>query len=509
MPILRPEAPTELPHWFPIIGHTWSFFKDPVKLVETGLNYTKRTREPFAVQIIGRTFYIITAPEDVAAAYRATTVLSFDGFLNEALRAFGVDAPSLKLAWHKPTLGDDCYHESNPVNPKQKPFVHWIKDIYRQALLPGDRMNYMAAHFHSFTDQSLQWGRVFSFAMKQTEKQGSIGVSLKEFTRTIMLEAITDSLFGDTLVKIEPNLIKYVAEFNEEAWMLVHRYPKRFARRVTHNHRKIMDALDKYRQTPKAVRTAGGESWSIETVMTAQEILGMSNESNNAFLMLIHWAYAAPLSPPKENFPLTPSSANSNTSWLCFWLLSHLLWSPSLLAQIRAEIAPAFASGALNLAYLLSSCPRLDAAFQETLRLGGGTVSVRTVTAPITIGAKQLAPGGDVLIMHRALHSNEHVWGADAAAFDPERFLKNKTLGSHASYRPFGGGSTYCPGRVIARQEVFIFVALALQRLDMELVPGQSFPRLDDTQPSIGVTGPRPDMDLFVSVSERRVEKVE
>lgn len=131
-------------------------------------------------------------------------------------------------------------------------------------------------------------------------------------------------------------------------------------------------------------------------------------------------------------------------------------------------------------------------------------MSVRTVQSPTTIGGKTLRTGGDVLIMHRALHSNEAVWGADATQFNPERFLKNKALATHASYRPFGGGSTYCPGRVIARQEVFIFLAIALQRLDMELAPGQAFPQLDDTQPSIGVTGPRPDMDLFVTVSERR-----
>ena len=114
-----------------------------------------------------------------------------------------------------------------------------------------------------------------------------------------------------------------------------------------------------------------------------------------------------------------------------------------------------------------------------------------------------LRKGGDVMIMHRTLHANENVWGETTAHFDPERFLRNKNLKTHASYRPFGGGSTYCPGRVIARQEVFVFIALLLDRLDIELAPDQVFPRLDDTQPSIGVTGPRPDMDLHVTVSKR------
>lgn len=173
------------------------------------------------------------------------------------------------------------------------------------------------------------------------------------------------------------------------------------------------------------------------------------------------------------------------------------------MARIQREIALAFQQGKLDLAYLLSSCPLLDSVFFETLRLGGGTVSVRTVKSPIMIGGKLLEAGGEVLIMHRVLHSNENVWGDSAACFDPERFLKNKALSAHASYRPFGGGSTYCPGRVIARQQVYIFLALMLDRLDLELAPDQKFPLLDNTQPSVGVTGPRPDMDLYVTVSER------
>ena len=145
----------------------------------------------------------------------------------------------------------------------------------------------------------------------------------------------------------------------------------------------------------------------------------------------------------------------------------------------------------------------MDSVFLETLRLGGSTVSVRTVKSPITIGNKLLRTGWEVLIMHKSLHSNESVWGDSAACFDPERFLKDKGLSTHASYRPFGGGSTYCPGRVIARQEVYIFLAVLLERIGIDLAPEQSFPKPDDTQPSIKVTGPRPDADLYVNIRRR------
>lgn len=262
--------------------------------LKPGSNLTNRTREPFTIQIFGRTFYMITAPQDAFAAYKASTVLSFDSFLDESLRAFGVDESSLKLAWHKPIPEDVCYRDPNPVNPKQKSFIHWIRDIYRQALLPGEKMNDMVAHFHSYVNPNLQWERVSSFALSQGEKQGSIRLSLKDFTTTIMLEAITDSMFGDQLVKVEPNIIDYAAELNNEAWMLVYRLPKYFAGRVLDKRMKIMRALEKYRQIPQEERTAGGEAWSVEMVLKAQDILGMSSESNNAFVTLIHWAYVTP-----------------------------------------------------------------------------------------------------------------------------------------------------------------------------------------------------------------------
>ena len=215
--------------------------------------------------------------------------------MKEALRGFGLDAASIKLAWHEPSPGDACYSDLNPVNPKQKPFVHWIKDIYRQALLPGEKMNHMAAHFHRYLERNLQWTRIVSFALVHVERKRSVRLSLKDFTRTIMLEAITDSFFGDCLAQVEPDIVKYAAGLNDEAWMLVHRYPKTFAGRVLHNRAKIMAALSRYRQIPKEERAAGGEAWSIETVMTAGELLGMSNESNDTFLMLIHWAYVTPM----------------------------------------------------------------------------------------------------------------------------------------------------------------------------------------------------------------------
>ncbi|MCJ1268396.1 hypothetical protein MMC22_008284 [Lobaria immixta] len=93
----------------------------------------------------------------------------------------------------------------------------------------------------------------------------------------------------------------------------------------------------------------------------------------------------------------------------------------------------------------------------------------------------------------------------DAQEFKLIRFLgvANAGLAKGKSYRPFGGGSTYCPGRFGAKQEVFMFVATVLARFDISTVAtaikdtkglekgrgvkeGQAFPRLDHkSRPSV------------------------
>ena len=65
-----------------------------------------------------------------------------------------------------------------------------------------------------------------------------------------------------------------------------------------------------------------------------------------------------------------------------------------------------------------------------------------------------------------------------------------------------------CPGRFIARQEVYTFVSLALQRFDIALAPAeisreQVFPRLERKKPSLGVMGAVKGHDVLLTVKPR------
>jgi cytochrome P450 len=163
----------------------------------------------------------------------------------------------------------------------------------------------------------------------------------------------------------------------------------------------------------------------------------------------------------------------------------------------------------LNIKHLCDNCPCLEAVFNEALRLNGGAMVSRVVLEKTIIGGKVLKPGESILIPSRQLHTNQKVWGEDVREFNAKRFLNNKSLTRHSSFRPFGGGLTYCPGRILAKEEVYGFIAIVLHRFDMRLALGKNrskppFPVLNDTVPALGITGPLSGMDILVDIRENK-----
>lgn len=127
----------------------------------------------------------------------------------------------------------------------------------------------------------------------------------------------------------------------------------------------------------------------------------------------------------------------------------------------------------------------------------------------MVIGGKTLQPGRKLLMPYKQLHVDAAVFGPDADSFDARRFMENKSLERSTSWRPFGGAKTHCPGRFLARREVYMFLAIALFRFDLKLVPRPGermarFPRADTSVPAGGLLPPVKGDDAFVGITCRR-----
>lgn len=195
--------------------------------------------------------------------------------------------------------------------------------------------------------------------------------------------------------------------------------------------------------------------------------------------------------------------ANSNVNNTAFWVIAHILYDEQLRKAVKQEVNAAWKSEHLDLKFLCTNAQVLDRTFHECLRLKAGAMMGRKVLAPTRIGNKMLKPGGTVLIPSRQLHANANVWGADHQQFAEARFAKNEGLLKHSSYRPFGGGVSLCPGRKIAKEQVFALVAILIHRFDVKLNQDmrQEFPKLNVNTPALGVTGPAKGMDIFMELS--------
>jgi cholesterol 7alpha-monooxygenase len=184
-----------------------------------------------------------------------------------------------------------------------------------------------------------------------------------------------------------------------------------------------------------------------------------------------------------------------------------MLYNQNLFAEVQDEVEDAWATGQLDIKALCSNSPTLDSMLQEVLRLNNGAGALRAVTQDTTIGSKILQRGNSVMIPFKQLHINKNVWGKTVHEFEPGRFLRQKSLSRHPSYRPFGGGSTYCPGRILAKEQVFGFIAVLFRRFDIKMVSAGGhpplFPELNTTTPSLGVNGPTKGHDVIIAISTK------
>lgn len=199
-------------------------------------------------------------------------------------------------------------------------------------------------------------------------------------------------------------------------------------------------------------------------------------------------------------------------------MLDHLLYSPDILQLVREEVVVGMAKGVLDMRYLTEQCPWLEAVYHEVLRLKPGSSLMRDVTEDTVIGGKDLKKGNRIMVQYRQLHMSEGVWGENFADFDPARFVKTKELSRSSSFRPFGGGQHLCPGRFLARQVVFAYVALILSRYDIRLGNGSDrekqdmeptsvprFTRADESRPGLGLLPPVAGDSLIIQLRPQKI----
>ncbi|XP_010969279.1 steroid 17-alpha-hydroxylase/17,20 lyase [Camelus dromedarius] len=165
------------------------------------------------------------------------------------------------------------------------------------------------------------------------------------------------------------------------------------------------------------------------------------------------------------------------------WIVAFLLHYPSLKKRIQDDIDQNIGFNRTPKVSDRNRLVLLEATIREVLRLRpvSPTLIPHKAIVDSSIGELAIDKGTDVVVNLWALHHNEKEWHRPDL-FMPERFLDptgNQLISPTSSYLPFGTGPRSCVGEMLARQEIFLFMAGLLQRFDLEIPDDGQLPSLE------------------------------
>lgn len=398
---------------------------------------------------------------------------------------------------------------------------HIGQKLCRQQLLPGKEFDVLSTKLIKDIEQSLQWHKI-SKGITVSSTGTTKRVSLLGWCREVLIVSATRSFFSDRLLQIDPNLFESFYSFDAKSWKAFFKYPRFLSSDMDAAKDRILDALSRYFFLPKDERK--GESWLISNLEAEMIKAGIHDLAEMASIVMpLYWVYVAP--PSRRCIRLSAQNTlhnicanftyhriNANAYRSAFWTLAYVLHDQSLVGALREEIAPVFAQGTTNLGSRIEGCRLLESVYLKSLRLSSSSATIRNVQNTTTIGDFTLQKGINILVPYCQLHLDASVWGPSPTQFDPERFLNEGHLKQSPSFKPFGGGTTYCPGRFIARQEVMAFVAVVLHRFDVTLSPSQgayskkqTLPRINNRTLAVSLMSPMAGDDLLLDVKLARL----
>ncbi|KAI1351313.1 putative cytochrome p450 [Xylaria sp. FL0043] len=480
-PALNPSQPAEFPSWIPC--HVVPFFRNSNGLFAQARKYLNNIEEPFALTILGITFYVVAEPKHSAEVYKATKSLSFEGFVQNLMRTNGGDEHAIGLMYSSLPVSKYGF-----PNPQGESLGALAQKMHIHQLHPGENLRNLQRRAGGWIDRSVNPSTLKDMcSYAKFHGSGAVEVPLYYWCSNMFVRLGQHVYFGEALHRINPDLPAAFFEFDECIWQMLYQYPNFLSGSMIRGRTQIIASLKKYFSLPKSER-ADGAAWLINAMEDEGRAIGI--DDGNLAVMVFHLYFAI----------------NTNTRRTAFWLLTYLLENPSLLEKYRTETEPAFSGQSLvDPGYIQdgSKCPTVEAIWLETLRLCSWSASVRLVARDTVIGGKLLRKGNQVVVPNRLLHFDESAFGEDTEAFRPERWQK-PDLAQSPSWRPFGGGKTMCSGRFLARYVVTCFVATVLRRFDLEKIGDPPFPRADVGRPTLGIISVKEGDDFNVRLSPRR-----
>lgn len=478
--------------------------------------------EPVVGIKLGGTKHNVLVSPSMAKSALSSRNTSSTALLNYALKTvFGDRGPVQDLGASGSHL-QQLLHHNIPNLFSRDPYVTELSNTVCR-LIQREAPNLVTFNW-SPVDQT-PWERNCEVELLENTVKPTCEANLFALIRNHLGQITTTTVMGYAVLDVFPNLLPDLWKLDDQfvplsmglpRWVL----PGTSAASVA--RARLLDTLTVYHQAFIAwddgadpgvkLRDLDDISEPIKQRARALKVAGLSpSDSAPAHLSLL-WAM------------------NANSPNIVFWLLLHLYTNPTLLADIRTEIAP-FAKAqrptpaetgfpfleaariALDPDNLVNSCPLLRASLSETLRLDLAALSFRTLTADLSITESPedaalagrtepltyLIPQGEsILVPHGVLHTDPQHF-SNPTQFDPLRFIQTdpdtgKLRATRETISPFGAGVSACKGRVFAEREILTYTAAIISLWDVQPAGGGSVWKIPGHKQSSAAFLPKKDV---------------
>jgi hypothetical protein len=419
----------------------------------------------------GRTHYIISDPTDVAAVHKNGKSLTIQGFVRFIY---------ISIWGFRPAAADRMW--------ELKPTWHRIDQDW---LLQQEKNDVIVTKYYKKLEQQLQQ----LDARIAQAPNGKLNLAGLKAIVDLEGNATVETLYGETTLAENPGLLDDLTVMVRDGfWGLLFRAPVFMYRKPYAARARLISAFGDMVQQINERKDVSDYIRERTVYLTGN---GIDPATQGADLLRTMFA----------------SLLNSMPT--AYLSLLHILKSPGLIDEVRAELT---AVGYDKLepselkALIPSKLPLLRSIWSETLRVHNNSLTVREVIADTQLEGKDkrtwtLHKGGVVNIPCGLMHYNEALH-PDADNYHPRRFME-KTLGGEGenaarTTKPFGGGSTHCPGRVFAEKQMIGVISAVVMRYDLEVTsPGWEIPLIGEFD-----TLAR-QKDIFINFSKRQPVKLE
>ncbi|XP_040002825.1 cytochrome P450 7B1 isoform X2 [Xiphias gladius] len=209
-------------------------------------------------------------------------------------------------------------------------------------------------------------------------------------------------------------------------------------------------------------------------------------------------------------------AAVGNTVPATFWAMYYLVSHPEALEVVRQEIYDVLRLSEVEFSSYrdmklsreqLDKLLYLESSINESLRLSSASMNIRLAQEDFSLqldSKRSVAVRkGDIIVLYpRSMHLDPEIY-EEPQTFQFDRYIqdgKEKTDFYKESQKlkyylmPFGSGSSICPGRYFAINEIKQFLCLLLLYFDLQLEEGQTRVTLNSSRAGLGIMLPATDI---------------